>query len=191
MNSSFSLVDCVLVIVGGMGPLAGIKCFEYILENTITNGTDQENLNTLVISYPMRIGNRVHYLLGNDSCNPGESVFEFLKSQLECLFLTYKRVILGAPCITFHCPAIFRDLQHKLISQFPGLEIVNIISSTVSFINDIYPRLKRVGIMSTDGTRHAKPFEDEMRRLGVSLVYLNDKQQAVISECIYNTKWLH
>ena len=68
---------------------------------------------------------------------------------------------------------------------------MNIISSTVSFINDIYPRLKRVGIMSTDGTRHAKPFEDEMRRLGVSLVYLNDKQQAVISECIYNTKWLH
>ena len=55
MNDGLPADDCVIVIVGGMGPMAGLKCFEYVMSNSITNGTDQDNLLSLIhISEPTR-----------------------------------------------------------------------------------------------------------------------------------------
>lgn len=189
MSSSTVCDESVLVVVGGMGPLAGIECYRYILENTTTNGTDQDNLNSLVISYPRSIENRVDYVLGKSCKNPGESVLDFLQSQLECLVRTYRRVVVGVACITFHCPSIFSVFRQGLKSKFPEVELVSIISSTVEFVRTLYPHFRRVGIMSTDGTRHVKPFEDDMWKQQISLVYLDDDQQSIISNCIFNQQW--
>ena len=189
MNSPIVCDESVLVIVGGMGPMAGIECYKYVLENTTTNGTDQDNLNSLIISYPRSIGNRVDYVLGKSCKNPGESVLDFLQSQLECIVRTYKRVVIGVACITFHCPSVFSVFQQGVKSRFPEVELVSIISATVEFVRTLYPHLRRVGIMSTDGTRHVRPFEDDMSKQGISLVYLNDDQQSIITSCIFNEQW--
>ena len=189
MNSPIVCDESVLVIVGGMGPMAGIECCKYVLENTTTNGTDQDNLNSLIISYPRSIGNRVDYVLGKSCKNPGESVLDFLQSQLECIVRTYKRVVIGVACITFHCPSVFSVFQQGVKSRFPEVELVSIISATVEFVRTLYPHLRRVGIMSTDGTRHVRPFEDDMSKQGISLVYLNDDQQSIITSCIFNEQW--
>ena len=189
MNSPIVCDESVLVIVGGMGPMAGIECSKYVLENTTTNGTDQDNLNSLIISYPRSIGNRVDYVLGKSCKNPGESVLDFLQSQLECIVRTYKRVVIGVACITFHCPSVFSVFQQGVKSRFPEVELVSIISATVEFVRTLYPHLRRVGIMSTDGTRHVRPFEDDMSKQGISLVYLNDDQQSIITSCIFNEQW--
>ena len=189
MSSSLVCDESVLVVVGGMGPMAGIECYKYILENTTTNGTDQDNLNSLIISYPRNIGNRVDFVLGKSCKNPGESVLVFLQSQLECLVRTYKRVVIGVACITFHCPSVFSVFLQGLKARFPEVEVVSIISATVEFTRTLYPHLRRVGIMSTDGTRHVKPFEDDMSKQNISLVYLNDEQQSIISSCIFNPQW--
>lgn len=189
MNSPMVCDESVLVVVGGMGPMAGIECYKYVLENTTTNGTDQDNLNSLIISYPRNIGNRVDYVLGKSCKNPGESVLDFLQPQLECLVHTYKRVVIGVACITFHCPSVFSVFQQGVKSRFPEVELVSIISATVKFVRTLYPHLKRVGIMSTDGTRRVRPFEDDMSKQRISLVYLNDDQQSVITSCIFNEQW--
>ena len=189
MNSPIVCDESVLVIVGGMGPMAGIECCKYVLENTTTNGTDQDNLNSLIISYPRSIGNRVDYVLGKSCKNPGESVLDFLQSQLECIVRIYKRVVIGVACITFHCPSVFSVFQQGVKSRFPEVELVSIISATVEFVRTLYPHLRRVGIMSTDGTRHVRPFEDDMSKQGISLVYLNDDQQSIITSCIFNEQW--
>ena len=82
---------------------------------------------------------------------------------------------------------MFRD---EVRSLFPTVEIVSIITSTVSFVDRYFPEVHRVGIMSTDGTRHAKPFKQEFEAHNIEVVYLADDQQCVVTDCIYNVHWL-
>ena len=100
-------MDTVIVVIGGMGPMAGIECLKYIMSNCETDGTDQDNLNVVLLSLPALIDNRVDFVLGHSSVNPSETVLRFLKPQLDALQENFKRIVIGVPCITFHCPCIF------------------------------------------------------------------------------------
>ena len=128
-------MDAVIVIIGGMGPMAGAECFKYVTSNSNTNGTDQNNLDVMLVSFPSRIVNRVDFVLGRTDINPATSVLEFIKPRY-------------------------------------------------------FPEVYRVGIMSTDGTRHAKPFKQEFEAHNIEVVYLADDQQCVVTDCIYNVHWL-
>lgn len=188
--SCFSGADeSVVVIVGGMGPLAGVKCFEYVTQNCSTNGTDQDNLSVLAISYPKYIADRTEYIVGKVDQNPAESVLQFLVPQLRFLSSCYKRIILGVPCITFHCLPIFSVFERSLQESFPQVSLVSIVSETVRYIRCHHPDVVRVGIMSTNGTRQAKPFQRQMNANGITMVYLSDEQQDVVSQCIFSTEW--
>lgn len=190
MEGVDSQCSSVIVIIGGMGPLAGIQCYKYVLENSKTNGTDQGNLDTLVVSYPRRIENRVDFVLGRSDVNPGSCVLEFLLPYLQMLSTSYKKVIVGVPCVTFHCPPIFSVFSEGIESSFPSVIVVSIVKSTVDFINSYYPNISRIGILSTDGTRRLKPFAKEFEKSKKELVYLSDRQQVVVTDCIFNTHWL-
>ena len=181
--------DSVILIVGGMGPLAGIQCYKYVLENYKSDGTDQDNLDTVVVSYPGRIENRVDYVLGRSSINPGDCILRFIKPHLEVLMSTHKKVVVGIPCVTFHCPAIFSSFCDRLHNEYPNVQVISIVKCTADFISLHCPTISRIGIMSTDGTRSAKPFKREMDELDKSLVYLTDEQQAIVTDCIFNTEW--
>lgn len=183
-------MDAVIVIIGGMGPMAGAECFKYIASNSKTNGTDQSNLDVMLVSFPSRIVNRVDFVLGRTDINPASCVLEFMKPQFQALSASYKRIIVGVPCITFHCPCCFSVFQDEVRSLFPTVEIVSIVTSTVSFVDRYFPEVRRIGIMSTDGTRHAKPFKQEFGAHNIEIVYLTDDQQCVVTDCIYNVHWL-
>ena len=183
-------MDAVIVIIGGMGPMAGAECFKYVTSNSNTNGTDQSTLDVMLVSFPSRIVNRVDFVLGRTDINPATSVLEFIKPQFQALSTSYKRILVGIPCITFHCPCCFSVFRDEVRSLFPTVEIVSIITSTVSFVDRYFPEVHRVGIMSTDGTRHAKPFKQEFEAHNIEVVYLADDQQCVVTDCIYNVHWL-
>ena len=172
-----------------MGPMAGVECYRYVLENTKSNGTDQDNLDALVVSYPQHIENRVNYIVGTEESNPGESVLRFIKPYLQMLSATHKHIVIGIPCVTFHCPAIFSVFSEGLRNCFPNAKIISIISSTVDYIQNHYPTITQIGLLSTEGTRRSKPFQHELAGLGKSIIYLSDSQQQVVSECIFNTQW--
>ena len=55
MNDGLPADDCVIVIVGGMGPMAGLKCFEYVMSNSITNGTASPLNRVFLIRSAIRI----------------------------------------------------------------------------------------------------------------------------------------
>ena len=84
--------DSVILIVGGMGPLAGIQCYKYVLENYKSDGTDQDNLDTVIVSYPGRIENRVDYVLGRSSINPGDCVLRFIKPHPSNAYFPLKEI---------------------------------------------------------------------------------------------------
>ena len=181
--------NTVIVIIGGMGPLAGIDCLRYIMDNCKTDGTDQDNLNTILLSYPAIIESRVDFIMGVSDVNPAESILRLLEPQLHSLKTLFKRILIGASCITFHCPKSYSVFEDGMKSSFPDVELVSLISSTVTFIKNHFSESKRIAIMSTDGTRKAKPFESEFYANGFSPIYLTDSQQAIVTDCIYNQKW--
>ena len=181
--------DTLIVVIGGMGPLAGIDCLRYITDNCKTDGTDQDNLNTILLSCPSLIESRVDFIMGVSDVNPANSILRLLEPQLHSLKTLFKRILIGASCITFHCPKSFSVFEAGMKRSFPDVEIVSLISSTVTFIKDHFSESKRIAIMSTDGTRKAKPFESEFLANGFSPIYLSDAQQAVVTECIYNHEW--
>lgn len=189
MNDGLPADDCVIVIVGGMGPMAGLKCFEYVMSNSITNGTDQDNLSVLALSFPKNIGDRTEYVFDRTNHNPAQSVLQFLIPQLKPLSSLYKRIVLGVPCITFHCPCIFSAFEGILQESFPNVSVVSIVSETVRYICSHYPDAARIGIMSTNGTRKVKPFQYKMNEAGKQMVYLSDDQQEIVTQCIFNTEW--
>ncbi|RPI41687.1 MAG: aspartate racemase, partial [Bacteroidetes bacterium] len=55
-------------IVGGMGPYAGLDLLRKIYDNTLA-GSDQEHLDTILISLSSRIPDRTEYLLGKENLN--------------------------------------------------------------------------------------------------------------------------
>ena len=68
-------------------------------------------------------------------------------------------------------------------------EVVSIVSSATQFIREHCQFIKRVGLLSTDGTRQAKPFAEEFALHGIHIVYLTDDQQSVVTDCIFNVTW--
>ena len=111
-------MDAVIVIIGGMGPMAGAECFKYVTSNSNTNGTDQSNLDVMLVSFPSRIVNRVDFVLGRTDINPATSVLEFIKPQFQALSTSYKRILVGIPCITFHCPCCFSCFEMRYEASF-------------------------------------------------------------------------
>ncbi len=182
-------MDTVIVVIGGMGPMAGIECLKYIMSNCETDGTDQDNLNVVLLSLPALIDNRVDFVLGHSSVNPSETVLRFLKPQLDALQENFKRIVIGVPCITFHCPCIFSRFRTGISEMCSCAEVVSIVSSATQFIREHCQFIKRVGLLSTDGTRQAKPFAEEFALHGIHIVYLTDDQQSVVTDCIFNVTW--
>lgn len=181
--------DTVIVVVGGMGPLAGIDCIRYITENSKTDGTDQDNLNAVLLSCPALIESRVDFITGKSDINPAHSVLRLLRPQVQCLRSLFKHILVGVSCITFHCPQSFSVFEEGMKQFSPDVEVVSLISSAVKFIQVHFPNSRRIAILSTDGTRMAKPFEKELSASGYQVVYLSDAQQAVVTECIYHHEW--
>ena len=52
----------MLVVLGGMGPRAGIELHQRILQNTVTDGTDQAHLDVLHVAMPSRVHDRTAFL---------------------------------------------------------------------------------------------------------------------------------
>jgi len=65
-------MEKVIIIGGGVGPLAGVELHNKIIEYTLTDGTDQSHLKVYHLSCPSFIPDRTEFLLGNINTNPAQ-----------------------------------------------------------------------------------------------------------------------
>ncbi len=133
-------------IVGGVGPYAGLDLFHKILNNTLAN-SDQEYLDTVLMSLPSGILDRTEYLVGTVNENPAFAITEVLL-KLEKAGAT----IAGIPCNTAHSQRIFGIIKDQLNGAGSSIRVLHMINETVSFIASNFPKVIRVGVLSTTGT---------------------------------------
>ena len=169
-------------IVGGVGPYAGIDLLKKVYDNTIAN-SDQEHLDTALLSMSSSIKDRTAFLNGEISENPAYAITEVLL-KLESIGAT----VAGIPCNTAHSNAIYDVVFRELNDKKSSLKLLNMITETVSFIGEHYPQISAVGVLSATGTYKSGVYSNILGEKGYRVVLpAMEMQETLIQSAIYDS----
>ncbi|OHD25529.1 MAG: hypothetical protein A2Y38_26655 [Spirochaetes bacterium GWB1_59_5] len=199
----------VIVIGGGVGPMAGVALHARIIENTLTDGTDQSHLCVHHYSCSELVPDRTAYLLSLASPTGGTSggarefssasdpalgmarVFELAERALDG-----RPAVGGVPCNTFHAPAIFDRFLARLEQNKTRVRIVDMLLETMELIGF---RLgyetgrpgkgEVIGLLSTTGTRRSGVYNDLLAKSGYRILYVSESDQSSLHAAIYDPSW--
>jgi len=165
-------------IVGGVGSYAGLDLLKkiYDLSGALS---DQEHLSISMLSVPSKIMDRSKFLLKEINENPGHSIAEIITT----LTRTGAEII-GIPCNTAHAPAIF----DTIVSSIPKeCKIVHLIEEVAYFITTNFPHVKRVGVLSTNGTYLSNIYPNTFKRFGIETIQPSlEMQTRYVHPAIYD-----
>ncbi len=171
----------VIGIVGGIGSYAGIDLIKKIYDNTEVT-KDQDHLPVAMLSFPDKVLDRTEFLLGKVNENPGLAIAEIITKLSD----TGAEVI-GIPCNTAHSPKIL-DVVLKNIPS--SVKLLHIVEVTGRFFKKNYPEIKKVGILSTNGTYTTQIYPKVLAKFGVNAFHPSKEfQEKLVHPAIYNTKY--
>ena len=175
-------------IVGGVGPVAGTLLHAFVNEAAVQAGArrDQEHPSVIHISHPAGIPDRTAFLNRDSEINPAEGAFA-VASAIAALSSQFGRVVLGVPCNTFHAPAIWDRFTTLIQEQGLNVEPVNMIDATISDIAANHPNVRRIGLMSTTGTRNSGIYRNPLTEKGLQVLEVED--QDALHRTIYDPEF--
>ncbi len=169
--------------------MAGVELHRRILENTRTDGTDQDHLDVLHLSQSRLVGDRTDFLEGVDVPDPVEGMLEVFRFAGAALATSGRPAVAGVPCNTFHAPALFARFLSAVDTDLPGITVLHMIHETVETIARDYPGVSRVGVLSTTGTRNSGVYRDALQRAGYEYLAIPEQDQPLLHEAIYHREW--
>ncbi|UII23766.1 aspartate/glutamate racemase family protein [Fulvivirga ligni] len=173
--------DKIIGIVGGMGPQAGAALFNEILANT-TVKEDQQHLSVILMSFPKDITDRTAFLEGKEKVNPAKSIVEVI-SKLE--YAGAK--IIGLACNTSYSPEIYDVIIKELKQINSEVQLLNMPIETCKYIRDNYKQVRRIGLMTTNGTYKTGLYKNILEDMGYEIVIPDLQfQENFIHKMIYD-----
>jgi aspartate racemase len=158
-------------IVGGVGSYAGLDLIRKIYDLTGAR-SDQEHLPVSMLSIPHKILDRSGFLAGEIDENPAYSIAEIITS----LHKTGAEII-GIPCNTAHAPQIFGTI----VKSIPGeCTVVHMIEEVASYIKENFPDIKKVGVLSTNGTYFSNVYPATCSKFGIEVIQPSLEMQTII-----------
>lgn len=174
-------LSCIIGIVGGVGPFAGLDLQRKILEQTVA-ARDQDHLPVIAVSWPGPIPDRTEYLLGHIAENPALAMLEQLR-----LLANAGATVAGIPCNTAHAPAIFDVIRAGVAGFERPLRLLHMIDETAAHLSAHYPMIRTVGVLSTTGAWRAGLYPAALEPLGYRVVVPDEAlQTAAIHPAIYD-----
>ncbi|EGZ29862.1 hypothetical protein PHYSODRAFT_284526 [Phytophthora sojae] len=208
--------EVMLGICGGVGPAAGLLLHQLILQNTDSAGEDQGHLNVCHFSRSEDMTDRTEYLVyaASSSADATDSDSECGSccSEVSCdsvkevenpacgMARTFAmmhaaatagraRLVVGVPCNTFHAQPIWDEFIRRT-GHASDVDHVHMLAETVAYVEKKLPSCKRVGLMSTTGTRNSRVYHDLLEPRGYTVVEVNTgATQQELHESIYNREW--
>jgi aspartate racemase len=156
--------DQVIGIVGGMGPEAGIALCNYLLQAPLAV-EDQRHLSFMLMSFPAHITDRTAFLEGSSITNPAYAVAGII-TRLE----KAGAGIIAIACNTCHAPEIYDVILGELVKMNSEVRLVHMPYETLSFVKENYQQVKRIGLMTTNGTYHSGVYEKLFREGGYEVI---------------------
>ena len=179
----------IIIIGGGVGPMAGVELHKRIIENTAADGTDQTHFEVYHFSRSCDIPDRTEFLLGKSKVNPAEGMLRTMQIAQKSIESTGKQAVFGIPCNTFHAPKIFDRFLELIAENKINIQVLHMLNETADFIKQNMPDAKRVGLMSTTGTRAVGVYHKILKPYGFEIAEIPENMQAELHDSIYNTKW--
>ena len=186
----------VLIIGGGVGPMAGVALHVRIIQNTLSGGSDQGHLDLRHFSRSADVTDRTEYLLGRQAVSPAEGMARTIV--MAAAGLGGHDAVIGVPCNTFHAPAIFRPFTDRVavIAKASGvsLQVVHMLDETMALLKTVvpgsdFPGTGIIGLMSTTGTRASGVYDSLLAGAGFAALHVDDADQAVLHAAIYDPAW--
>jgi aspartate racemase len=178
-----------IIIGGGAGPAAGVLLHRYIVENTRTDGTDQDHISVYHISRPGDMSDRTEYLTDEEAENPSEGMLRSVLSMEGLIRNSNHAFVMGIPCITFHAPRIWDGFLRRLDEARLNIRVVNMLEEIGRFLRRSLPDSRSVGVLSTTGSRSAKLFDPVVSECGMTLKEIPENLQDELHDTIYNRTW--
>jgi len=179
----------LICIGGGTGPMAGVELHKKIIENTLTNGTDQDHLEVFHFSRSHDIGDRTEFLEGIIDENPAYGMYRTYEAAAEAASLEEKIPVIGIPCNTFHSPKIFHLFTDLIDDHEVNSVVLNMIEETGRFLREAFPDAEKLGLMTTTGTRKTSVYKKILNPLGFNILEVPESLQEELHDSIYNTEW--
>ena len=167
--------NCDIIVMGGMGPMAGLELHKLLITLNKNVKKDQDHKSILHLCYPNKIGDRTTYLLSNKKVgeNPGQEALDILTNNNISKDIPY---ILGVPCNTFHSSKIFNVFSEGVLKLYPNIKIIHMVNLVLEKVK----RFSKVGLLCTAGTKKTKIYGENM------IMY---PDQNKIDDLIYNSQY--
>lgn len=176
-------------IAGGVGPMAGVKLHELIIQQTLNSGTDQGHLPVIHISFPSEIPDRTEFLTGKTKNDPAQAMTNVMHIIETAAAVNGWEAISGVPCNTFHVPKIWDSFIKLLKKGNIGVQVLHMPRETAKLIKTLVPGAKNIGLMSTTGTREVDVYGQILRPRGFNILEVPWEMQEELHDSIYNPKW--
>jgi aspartate racemase len=160
-------------ILGGMGPDATVYLYDRILKST-TAHKDQDHITTIIYSHP-GTPDRTAAILEN-----GPSPLPALIHSAKILEQSGADFIL-MPCVTAH---YYYD---KIIGHI-SIPFIHLLETAVHYIKAHPAKLKKIGLIATDGTIETGLFQDLLEKNGLETVTPGEEGQRLFNEAVYGEK---
>ena len=166
--------DKVIGILGGMGPEATAELFWRIIKATPVR-SEQDHLRIIIDNNP-KIPERTRAVLGEGE----SSIYEMIKTALNLEKAGAEIIVM--PCNTAHY--YLADLRQNV--QVP---VIDMIWETANYISQQFAKMKKVGLLATNGSVKAELYQN---RLESREVLLPDKDsQDEVMKVIFSVKLGH
>src|SRR3989338_751412 len=166
--------------------MAGVELHKRVIENTLTDSTDQSHMEVLHLSRSGDVPDRTGFLLKNKGENPAFGMFRTI--QIAAKSLEGKEIVAGIPCNTFHAPVIWNKFSELLEENNVKIQVLHMLKETAGFIRQVAPKAKRIGLMSTTGTRASKVYNGILEP-DFEIMEVDENVQNELHDSIYNPKW--
>ncbi len=164
-------------IVGGVGSYAGIDLIKKIYDNTPAR-SDQDHLPVSMLSAPHKVKDRTKYLIGEVKENPGLAIAEIITTLSK-----HGAEVIGIPCNTAHTPTIFDVIKKNTPNE---IQLVHLIEEVGKYIKKRHPKIKKVGVLSTNGTFIANVYPSILAKFEIEAIHPSEEiQKMFVHPAIY------
>ena len=136
--------ESIVIIGGGVGPLAGVEFHKKLIQHTNGDGSDQNHLDVIHVSRAHDIANRIDFLEGRSTDNPADGMCRSIKMAADTIHDTGRDAVIAIPCNTFHVPSIYDRFLELLQQQHITFELIHIIDEVIDSIIKGNPETKKV-----------------------------------------------
>jgi len=180
----------IIGIGGGVGPAAGVALHSKIIQNTVTDGTDQSHFEVYHLSRSKDLPDRTRYVLELSDENPADGLARTMKALCAASSSFGQRAVAGIPCNTFHAPKIWSSFVEQVKESCGNrVKVVHMLDECLRYIKEACPGVRKIGVMSTTGTREAKVYDMLLAENGYEIIWVPEETQAGLHDAIYNKDW--